>query len=169
MAQDFTPSAASPPDSQGLLERLLDEAEAQASSPPPSQEPPPQATATGASPSPPPSSPTSPLGTLLSDPAILTALPTLMENLTPLLGGLGRGVGSAPQASRPHSVDRHTALLCALKPYLSPHRRETAEIVIRLCRVWDALERSGISLTGLLGSVGGGATPSDEGRDDRVQ
>jgi hypothetical protein len=66
-------------------------------------------------------------------------------------------------------VDRHTALLCAIKPYLSPARRDAAETVIRLCRIWDALERSGISLTGLLGSLGGTASPTVEGRDDRVQ
>ena len=107
------------------------------------------------------------MGMLFQTPALLSALPTLMENLSPLLSGLGSGVGHSPQATRPHSIDRHTALLCALKPYLSAHRRDTAETVIRLCRVWDALEKSGISLTGILGSVGGVA--SGEGRDDRVQ
>ena len=99
---------------------------------------------------------------------LLSAIPTLMENLSPLLAGLKTGVGSAPNATRPHSIDRHTALLCALKPYLSPHRRDTAETVLRLCRIWDALERSGISLTGLLGSTGN-ATPRTEGRHDDVQ
>ena len=165
MSQEPMPMPAPPPDPKGLLERLLDEAEAQ--SPPSSASPAPPQQPTAAVNAPPPPPP-SPLGALLSDPALLTALPSLMENLTPLLGSLGRGVGSAPNASRPHSIDRHTALLCALKPYLSPHRRETAETVLRLCKVWDALERSGISLSGLLGSVGGG-TASGEGRDDRVQ
>lgn len=164
MSQDAIPMPTPLPDPQGILERLLDEAEAQ--SPPSPSSPPPQP-APSADASPP--SPPSPLGALLSDPAVLNALPSLMENLTPLLGSLGRGVGSSPNASRPHAIDRHTALLCAIKPYLSPHRQETAETVIRLCRVWDALERSGISLTGLLGSVVGTVTPSGEGRDDRVQ
>ena len=164
MSQDAIPMPTPPPDPQRILERLLDEAEAQ--SPPSPSSPPPQP-APSADASPP--SPPSPLGALLSDPAVLNALPSLMENLTPLLGSLGRGVGSSPNASRPHAIDRHTALLCAIKPYLSPHRQETAETVIRLCRVWDALERSGISLTGLLGTLGGTVTPSGEGRDDRVQ
>ena len=163
MSQDAIPMPTPSPNPQGILERLLDEAEAQ--SPPPPSPPPQPAPSADAS----VQSPPNPLGALLSDPAVLTALPSLMENLTPLLGSLGRGVGSSPNASRPHTVDRHTALLCAIKPYLSPHRQETAETVIRLCRVWDALERSGISLTGLLGSVGGAVTPSGEGRDDRVQ
>ena len=164
MSQDAIPMPTPPPDPRGLLERLLDEAEAL--SPPPPAAPPPHPPSDGEASS---QAPPNPLGALLSDPAVLTALPTLMENLSPLLGGLSRGTGSAPNASRPHTVDRHTALLCAIKPYLSPHRQETAETVIRLCRVWDALERSGISLTGLLGSVGGAVTPSGEGRDDRVQ
>ena len=155
MSQESIPMPTPPPDPQGILERLLDEAESQ-SSPSPAASGGPQPTAAANAP---PQHPPSPLGALLSDPTVLTALP----------GSLGRGVGSAPNASRPHAVDRHTALLCAIKPYLSPHRRETAETVIRLCRVWDALERSGISLTGLLGTLGGASTPPHEGRDDRVQ
>lgn len=168
MSRDTTPMSAPPPDPAGLLERLLDEAEAEVKSPPPAAptEPPPISTASVSStPQPSPN----PLGALLSDPAVLTALPTLMENLSPLLGSLGRGVGSGSGATRPHPIDRHTALLCAIKPYLSPARRDTAETVIRLCRVWDALERSGISLTGLLGSLGNTNASAAEGRDDRVQ
>ena len=151
---DTDTRSASPPEGN-LLERLLDEVEqvSDGEAPPP--------------PPPPPPGGSSPLGAILSNPALLSALPALMENLSPLLGSLGGGVGSSPHATRPHAVDRHTALLCALKPYLSPHRRETAETVIRLCRVWDALEKSGISLLGLLGTAGGSTPP--EGRDDGVQ
>ncbi len=96
-----------------------------------------------------------PLGTLLggavSNPALLSALPTLLENIGPLLAG-----GNAARAAGgDRHLDRHTALLCALKPYLGQERQEAVETVIRLCRVWDALERSGISLSGLLSSLGG--------------
>lgn len=176
MAENTVPAPPSPASSLNrLLDRLLTEAEAA----PPASVP--------LSPSPPPTGDTvadntaaapsadsadvstlHPLGLLAQNPALLSALPTLMENLSPLLAGLKTGVGSAPNATRPHSIDRHTALLCALKPYLSPHRRDTAETVLRLCRIWDALERSGISLTGLPGSTGN-ATPRTEGRHDDVQ
>lgn len=173
MAENTVPAPPSPASSLNrLLDRLLTEAEAA----PPASAP--------LSPSPPPTGDTAsgdtasggtdespaphPLGLLAQNPALLSAIPTLMENLSPLLAGLKTGVGSAPNATRPHSIDRHTALLCALKPYLSPHRRDTAETVLRLCRIWDALERSGISLTGLLGSAGN-ATPRTEGRHDDVQ
>ena len=166
MADDRAPMTP-PALPQGLLDRLLDKAEAAAppAAEPPPTPPPPVGQSSGETPPPPA---TNPLGLLLQNPALLSALPSLMENLSPLLSSLGGGAGTSPNATRPHSIDRHTALLCALKPYLSPHRRETAETVLRLCKVWDALERSGISLSGLLGSVGGG-TASSEGRDDRVQ
>jgi hypothetical protein len=91
-----------------------------------------------------------------------------MENLSPLLGNLGGSGGSASNAVRPHRADRHTALLCAVKPYLSPARREAAETVIRLCRVWDALERSGISLSGVLNTLGGAVPAHTEGRENDV-
>ena len=152
-------------DLNALLNRILDETEA---APPPvvdmADESPPSSDvpidgATGetsdtlpsVSPSPPMG--TSPLARLLGNPALLSALPTLLENIGPLMGALSGGVGSAHTATRPHTIDRHTALLCAVKPYLSPERQSAADTVIRLCRVWDALERSGISLSGLLGSI----------------
>ena len=175
MAENTVPAPPSPDSSLNrLLDRLLTEAEAEAAPPasaPLSPSPPPTGdTASGdtASGSTDESPAPHPLGLLAQNPALLSAIPTLMENLSPLLAGLKTGVGSAPNATRPHSIDRHTALLCALKPYLSPHRRDTAETVLRLCRIWDALERSGISLTGLLGSTGN-ATPRTEGRHDDVQ
>ena len=102
-------------------------------------------------------------GGLLANPALLAALPVLAENVGPLLAGLSGGVGASPKATRPHKTDRHTALLCAIKPYLSPQRREAAETVIRLCRVWDALERSGISLSGLLAGLPAGIDESHRG------
>ena len=158
----------------GILERLLDEAEgvsaptAPTVSLPPTS-PPTDAPASGGSPSfADVLSGGNPVASLLANPAVLSALPTLMENLSPLLTGLKPGVGSAPSATRPHAIDRHTALLCALKPYLSPQRRETAETVIRLCRVWDALEKSGISLSGLWGAAGNGTQTDGEGRENRV-
>ena len=174
------------PDPNGLLERLLDEAEA-AAEPSPSAEAgvegdsPPESSRQPQQPSPsnPPASPTPMLEMLLSNPSLLAALPGLLENLTPLLGGIRRGAsssagssgGNRSAASVSHRLDRHTALLCALKPYLSPSRREAAETVIRLCRVWDALERSGISLTGLLRRMdpGDGEGDGEKGDGNHVQ
>ncbi len=166
-----------------LLERLLDEAEqgSEATHAPPSEVPPPPAAPAVTVSAPPTQAPTPPsrptggsllgglpLGGLLANPALLAALPTLAENLGPLLGSLSGGTGSAPTATRPHTVDRHTALLCAVKPYLSPQRQSAAETVIRLCRVWDALDRSGISLSGLLGGTGGAVSTASPKSDGEV-
>ena len=144
-----------PPSANGLLERLLDEVEAATDGGRPPE---------GQSVEPPKKDP---LGLLLRDPTILSALPSLLGRLSSPASVGDKPAEGSPRATHPRAMDRHTALLCALKPYLSPHRRETAETVLRLCRVWDALERSGISLTELLGTVGGSA--SQEGRDDGVQ
>lgn len=164
-----------PGELQAVLNRLLDEAEGGGGGDPPSSGAVavPVSAPVGVQPSSPPADGNpgaSPggnpmgnlLGTLMGNPTMLAALPTLAENLAPLLGTMTHGTGSGQGATRPHTVDRHTALLCAVKPYLSPRRREAAETVIRLCRIWDALERSGISLTGLLGGLGG-AEPSERG------
>ena len=166
-------------DLNALLNRLLDEAEGTS---PPAEEggtegPPPPAVPSAEGPSDGPqadalpavptvSSPApSPLAGLLGNPALLSALPTLLENIGPLMGGLSGGTGSAPTATRPHTMDRHTALLCAVKPYLSPERQTAADTVLRLCRIWDALERSGISLSGLLGAIP--VAGQGDGRDGR--
>ena len=144
--QPTTGTAPPPSELNALLNRFLDEAEGMAEASSSTAIP-----AASRSQLSPPSGGSGSDG--LPDPALLAALPILAENIVPLLGGLSRGVGSAPTATRPHMVDRHTALLCAVKPYLSPRRREAAETVIRLCRIWDALERSGISLPGLLSGL----------------
>ena len=92
-----------------------------------------------------------PLGALFSNPAVMTAIPTLMKELGPMLSGLngkGDSGGSASlkflQGGHP---DRHTALLCAVKPYLGRERQEAAEQLIRLCRIWTAIQGMGGSLT----------------------
>lgn len=94
------------------------------------------------------------LSGLLSNPALLAAIPTLVENLSPLLNSSGHGTGNSratsaggkdtAPAAKKYPVDRHTALICAVKPYLSPERQEAAETILRLCRIWDALGRSGM-------------------------
>lgn len=155
-----------PADVNTLLNRLLDEAEQASPSASGTESTPQSASAAPAAAVPPLGGAAPLLGNLLANPALLTALPTLVENLSPLLGSFQRSAasggssvggvagGGAPKG-KPYPTDRHTALLCAIKPYLGSQRQEAAETVIRLCRVWDALGRSGISLSGLLSSLGG--------------
>lgn len=108
------------------------------------------------------------LGGLLSNPAMLSALPQLMSSLGPLLSSGGQktqalptGGGSTPKGTPtpPKTaipIDRHTALLCAIKPYLGRERQQAAEQMINLCRVWSTLQGMGISLPMLLSAFGGG-------------
>ena len=98
--------------------------------------------------------PTADLVSLL--PTILSALPQGSEPQ----GGGPQGGGSS--GAKGHPPDRHTALLCAVKPYLGERRQATADTVIRLCRLWDALSRAGLSTAVLNGLLGGGAPPSQE-------
>ena len=77
-----------------------------------------------------------------------SALSERFSAVAPLLRGVfpppapvgGQGVAPPPPKKK---ENRREALLCALKPYLSPDRREMADYLIRICRVYDAL-------TGLL-------------------
>ena len=53
-----------------------------------------------------------------------------IDKAAPLLRAIsGKGEGGASAASH------HQALLCALKPYLSPARREAADYLLRLWQV----------------------------------
>lgn len=122
------------------------------------------------------------LGGLLSNPALLSALPQLLSSLTPLMSGAkgssgavaasapgagdqAEGDGSSPPASlsaaKAVSIppDRHTALLCAIKPYLGRERQQAAEQLIGLCRVWTTLQGLGISFPSLLSSLQGVSAP----------
>ena len=106
---------------------------------------------------------------LLANPALLTALPQLMKAFS---GGSaskpsGAAGGDSAKSGRSIPVDRHTALLCALKPYLASERRQAAEQLINLCRVWGTLQGMGISLPALLSSPPAEVTPDRKG-DDRV-
>ena len=84
----------------------------------------------------------------------------LVSLLPAILSALPQGGGSS--GAKGHPPDRHTALLCAVKPYLGERRQATADTVIRLCRLWDALSRAGLSTAVLNGLLGGGAPPSQE-------
>lgn len=123
--------------------------------------------------------PPSPLGGLLgglaSNPALLQALPQLLGGLGRLAGGgqsgqsgqngqqgkalpQGEDVPAPPRGKPSASVDRHTALLCAIKPYLGRERQQAAEYMISLCRVWSTLQGMGISLPQLMSAFTGERT-----------
>ena len=89
---------------------------------------------------------------------LVSLLPTILSALPQGSGPQGGGTSGA----KGHPPDRHTALLCAVKPYLGERRQATADTVIRLCRLWDALSRAGLSTAVLNGLLGGCTPPSKE-------
>lgn len=100
---------------------------------------------------------------LLSSPELLSKLPTIISTVKPLLEMLsvssGQGASghqSIPTAAKPDTLAEHlpvaakskdhggnahrSALLCALKPYLSSDRRQAIDYIIKLDRLGDVLK-----------------------------
>ena len=113
------------------------------------------------------SSPSVPVGGLLSgllsNPAVLSQLPAMMEMLRPMMNG-GAAASAVPASADPgdgkdggddgeskpagahpvprrRSPDHRTALLLALKPYLNDGRREMIDYIVNLSRLGDILNR----------------------------
>ena len=59
-------------------------------------------------------------------------LPAAALSFLPLLTGLQKGGGKLPENDR-------TRLLCALKPYVNPHRRETIDTLLRFSGIEELL------------------------------
>lgn len=60
-------------------------------------------------------------------------LPDLMSNVAPVIAALsGRG-GKQPD-------DDRTRLLCALKPYVNPHRRDAIDTMVQLARISEVIK-----------------------------
>ena len=85
------------------------------------------------------------LGGLAGNPELLSKLPQMMSMLGPMLDGLGGAPGkSGGHPGGAHTgkgTDRHTALLCAVKPYLCAERQAAADQLIRLCKMGDLLQK----------------------------
>lgn len=93
---------------------------------------------------------------LLSNPELLSKLPALLSSIKPIIDMLG--IGSTGQASTPVSApaalntsanstakqdktaDSRTALLSAMKPYLSPERQNAVDYIVKLGRLGDILK-----------------------------
>lgn len=101
------------------------------------------------------------LSSLLSNPDLLAKLPSLLSSMKPILdmlGGMG-GTGTAqtsaaasplpgaqnePASAQDKSSDKksdsRTALLCAMKPYLSPDRQNAIDYIVKIGRLGDILK-----------------------------
>ena len=87
---------------------------------------------------PPPGNTAGGLGGLLSNPDVMAKLPAVMATIAPMLGGEGKG-STKNHSSPPRSENKHTALLCALKPYLSPRRCQAIDYIIKLEKIGSLL------------------------------
>ena len=96
---------------------------------------------------------------LLSSPELISKLPTIISTVKPLLEMLSTSSGQSapahqttPAVAKPENLpvgsrggDRggnahRSALLCALKPYLSSDRRQAIDYIIKLDRLGDVLK-----------------------------
>lgn len=80
------------------------------------------------------------LSAVLENPEFMQKMPQMLSALAPMLNGAGTVQNAqAPQQSLPQAPPfcdseqaKRSALLLALKPYLSPERAETVDYIIRL-------------------------------------
>ena len=79
-----------------------------------------------------PSSPAS----LLSDPDVMAKLPEVISVLRPMMDGKH----GEEKKEHARANDRRTALLCALKPYLSPKRCEAIDYITKISKLGDVMK-----------------------------
>ncbi len=97
------------------------------------------------------------ISSLLSNPDMLAKLPSILSSIKPIIDMLG-GIGASPSASTTtpastvqaspisvnainnKSTDSRTALLCAMKPYLSHDRQNAIDYIVKLGHLGDILK-----------------------------
>lgn len=67
---------------------------------------------------------------------MMQKLPQMMKLLSPMLSA----TTSKNQGSSPHTQDKRTCLLCAIKPYLSPARCEAIDYIIKFSQLSEILK-----------------------------
>lgn len=94
---------------------------------------------------------------LLSNPDLLMKLPSIISAAKPIIEMMSQpkqqassetatvSAGSVLKPSQPshhasHLTDNRTALLCAMKPYLSDDRRRVIDYIVKLGRLGDILK-----------------------------
>ena len=95
------------------------------------------------------------ISSLLSSPDVLSKLPSVISAIKPVMEIMGAQIPSPtlasppqirtaeePRASNPQREhgDSRTALLCAMKPYLSAERRQAIDYIVKLGRLGDILK-----------------------------
>lgn len=95
------------------------------------------------------------LSAFLSNPELISKLPSIIATVKPIVEMLGKSAsssGASPSSESQQSIsasvtaqknragDSRTALLCALKPYLGAERQNAIDYVIKLGRLSEVLK-----------------------------
>ena len=78
---------------------------------------------------------------LLSDPAVLEQLPRMIQMLKPLMGASASAPRAEVKESQKPPQDCRRELLIALKPFLSPAKRDAVDTILRLSGLSAVLRR----------------------------
>ena len=78
------------------------------------------------------------LATVLSNPELMTKLPSIMATLKPMMEG--NKEKKSDHAHKKSSEDCRNELLCALKPFLSPERRNAVDAMLRISQLGSVLK-----------------------------
>ena len=84
-------------------------------------------------------SPTAGIGDVLSNPDLMAKLPEVIAVLRPMLSE-GGGKSPSKKDTKADAAGRRIALLCALKPYLSPRRCEAIDYIARISKMGDLIK-----------------------------
>ena len=78
---------------------------------------------------------------LLSNPEILAKLPSMIETVKPLLANLTPTEKTSAEEQKPKKNDhgKRTALLLALKPYLSKERSDAVDYIVKISELTELL------------------------------
>lgn len=74
------------------------------------------------------------IASVLSDPAMLEKLPQIISVMKPLMGSMSPPAQEAKDAKQSPELCRDN-LLCALKPFLSPERRDAVDAILRISKL----------------------------------
>lgn len=81
------------------------------------------------------------LSSVIENKELMSKLPDIMTAMGPLLsGGKNSGGGKGGTGGKKQGCDKRTALLLALKPYMSPRRCEAIDYFIRINKLGDVIK-----------------------------
>lgn len=80
---------------------------------------------------------------LLSNPAVMEKLPQVMAMLAPMMsqGRVSEDAKAVSAVPQKFNAQNRESLLCALKPFLSPHRQTAVDSIMRISQLGHILQQ----------------------------